>query len=66
MAHILNLSHRHTHGLISLYFVDGAGYLWEVISSHHDAVRGPLQDLPHAVIEAQRGSVQTAVDLPPF
>ena len=40
-------------------------YLWEVSPSHQDTVRGPLQDLPHTIIKAQRGPVQRAVDLTP-
>lgn len=38
-------------------------YLWEVSPSHHEAVGGPLQDLPHAIVKAQRGPVQRAVYL---
>lgn len=40
-------------------------YLWQVSPSHHDTVRGPLQDLPHTIVKAQRGPVQRAVDLTP-
>lgn len=43
----------------------GGNYLWEVRLSHHNAVGGPFQDLPHPVVEAQRGPVQRAVNLPP-
>lgn len=41
----------------------GVTYLWEVIPSHQDTVGGPLQYLPHTVVEAQRSPVQRAVDL---
>lgn len=44
--------------------IDG-GHLWEVRPGHHKAVGGPLQGLPHAVIEAQRGPVQGPVNLSP-
>lgn len=40
-------------------------YLWEVISSHQNTIGGPLQYLPHTIIEAQRGPVQRTVYLTP-
>lgn len=40
-------------------------YLREVSPSDHNTVGGPLQDLPNTIIEAQRGSVQGAIDLTP-
>lgn len=33
--------------------------------SHHNTVGGPLQDLPHAIVKAQRCPVQGAIDLTP-
>lgn len=36
-----------------------------MIPSHQNTVAGPLQYLPHTIIEAQRGPVQRAVDLTP-
>lgn len=43
----------------------GVSYLREVIPSRQDTIGGPLQDLPHTIVEAQRGPVQRAVYLTP-
>ncbi len=34
-----------------------------MFSSNHDAIMCSLQDLPNAVIEAERGAVEGAIDL---
>lgn len=34
-----------------------------MVPSYHNTIWGPLQDLPHTIIKAQRGPVQRAIDL---
>lgn len=46
--------------------VRGGEYLWEVSLSHHNTIRSPLQNLPHAIIKAQRGPVQRTINLTPI
>ena len=52
-------------GMAEWVQVAGSADLRQVKAGHQDAVGSPLQDLPHAVVEAQGGPVQRAVDLTP-